>query len=260
MKRKLFFGGLLALACLGMYSSLSAQKTVTRDVSGFSAIIAGSVFEITVNKGSSESLVIEADEQVMPYVRSEVKNGVLELYVDGNKLNNVKKLKAIIGVKELKRIELSGAAKLTSADLFETPVFHLALSGASAVQLKLKVNKLNVNMSGASSLNLEVDAQEAVNFNASGSSHLSARFSNDNTALSFAMSGSCKAEVEGRAKRVGFELSGACTVHLNDFFTNKPGSAKLSGICKLLMTGDVLLDVMECSGSSKIHSNGIRIK
>ena len=74
-------------------------------MSGFTGINASSMFDITVSKGSAESLTIEADNDVLQYVRSEVKNGVLNLYVDGNnRVRNIKVLKANIVMKNLDKV------------------------------------------------------------------------------------------------------------------------------------------------------------
>jgi len=250
MKHKLFFRGLLLLAFLSTSGFLFAQKTETRNVSGFSAIEAGSVFEITVNKSATESLVIEADEKVLPHVRSEVKNGVLKLYLDG-KVTNVKTLKATIGMKELKKIALSGASKLVSNDMFNVPTFDMDLSGACSAKLNIKTDKLNVDASGACKLDLVAEARKAT-FDASGSSRLTLRL----TAAEafFDVSGACKADIKGRADKAVFDVSGACNINAGEWAC-KVVSADCTGASKLTLNVSERLNV-DASGASAISYKG----
>ncbi|MCL2098686.1 MAG: DUF2807 domain-containing protein [Bacteroidales bacterium] len=247
MKRKLFFVGLF----LSLSAFLFAQKTETRNVSGFSAIDAGSVFNITVNKSATESLRIEADDDIMPYVRSEVKNGVLRLYVDKNNAKNIKTLKATIGVKDLKKVKLSGASKLTSDDLFNTPEFDIKLSGACAVKLNIKCNELDVDASGASNLDLEAETQEA-EFDLSGASTLKLQLKAKKA--EFGMSGAGKADIKGTADKAEFKLSGASTIKAGNFACEIV-SVKSSGSGKLSVNASEQL-VVNSSGASTVSYKG----
>jgi len=251
MKSKLFFTGLLMLTCLCAQSSLLAQKTETRNVSNFSAIEASSVFNITLNKSATESLVIEADEDIMPYVRTVVKSGVLKLYLDNNKNTNVKTLKATIGVKELKKISLSGACKLASNDVFEAPTFNIQLSGACAIKLNVKTEKLKTDAGGACNLDLIVETQEA-KFEASGASNLKLQL-NAGKAV-FDMSGAGKADIKGKADKAEFGVSGACSVKAEDFAC-KIVSVESSGAGNLTLNVSERLEV-DGSGTSNISYKG----
>lgn len=251
MKAKLFFAGLLVLAFLGTSGSLFAQNKETRNVSGFSAIEASSVFDITVNKAGTESLVIEADEAVMPHVRTEVKNGVLKLYLDDYKGKNIKTIKATIGVKELKKVTLSGASKLTSEDVFNTQKFEMLLSGACALNLNIKADKLKVDASGASNVTLTAEVQDA-RFGASGASNLKVQLKASE--VSFWMSGACKAEIKGTAHEAEYRISGACNVKAEDLIC-KTASVKSSGAGKLSLNVSERLDI-NSSGSGVVLYKG----
>ena len=253
MKSKLFFSGLLVLALLNVNSALFAQITETRNVSGFSAIEAGSVFDITVNKADTESLVIEADETVMPFVRTEVKNGVLKLYLkDNHKAKNIRTpLKATIGVRELDKIILSGACKLTSDDVFDVRNFDIRLSGACTMKFNVKTGKLEADLSGASNLNLTAEA-EKVKFDLSSASNLRLQLNANKAA--FDMSGACKADIKGTVDKANFETSGACNIKADDLLC-KIMLIEGSGASKLEVNVSEHLDV-RASGACTVHYRG----
>jgi hypothetical protein len=252
MKSKLFFKGLLVLALLNVNSWLFAQVTETRNVSGFSAIEAASVFNITVNKASVESLVVEADEAIMPDVCTEVKNGVLKLYLkNSHKTRNIGTLKVTVGVKELKAVKLSGACKLASDDVFETGKFDIKLSGACGVKLNVKTNELDADLSGACHLNLTADVRKA-EFDVSGAPNLKLDLKAAN--LSFDMSGASKVELKGTADKVEFEASGASTVKASALLC-KTMVIESSGACKLEVNASERLTI-STSGSSTVLYSG----
>ena len=171
MKKVLFyvmFTGLFTMFTFG-------QKKETRTVSGFTEIDASSAFEITVSKGSTESLIIEADEAIMSKVRSEVRNGVLHLYLDDErKVKNVKTLKASVVMKNLDKVSLSGACKLTANDQFTPDRFKGNCSGASSLTLNVNTGELSIDASGVSKIQMKANVTGDAKLDVSGTSKVQA--------------------------------------------------------------------------------------
>ena len=169
MKRVLLFLMIAGLTTMNGFS----QKKENRPVSGFTGIDASSVFNITVTKGSTESLSIEADDNVIQYVRSEVRNGVLHLYLDNrNKLNNTKTLRASIVMKNLDKVTLSGACKLTANDLFTPEKFKGDCSGASSMEVNVNTGYLSIETSGACNVGIKANVTGDTNLDLSGASKI----------------------------------------------------------------------------------------
>lgn len=245
---------LLSLMLICTVFTAYSQKKEVRQVSGFSGISASSVFEITVTKGNTESLTVEADDAVMPYVRSEVKKGVLHLYLDnGNKkLSDVKNLKAYVVMKNLDNVSLSGACKLTSKDQFTPDQFKGDCSGASNMDLNLKANKLDFDMSGASSLTLNAEVAGEAEWDLSGSSKIQARI--NASKVSFSTSGLSNVELSGSCNKFDIETSGTSTISAFDFAA-KTAFIESSGTSKLELNVTEKLKV-ESSGASTITYKG----
>ncbi len=250
MKKILLLALLLPFFGIG---NVWAQKTETFSVANFSGINASSAFNITVNKSSTESLKIEADEEIMPYVRAEVKNGELKLYVDDRKaVKNIKVLKATVGVRNLNKVKLSGACKLNSNDLFETDKFEVDLSGACNVQLKVKARKLETDASGACRLDMTVEAREA-EFDLSGSSSAQLTL-NIAEKVSVDMSGACKATMQGSAVKAEFELSGVGNIKAADLVC-KNVEVEASGASTVEVHATDTLSV-DSSGATNVRYKG----
>jgi len=182
----------------------------TRNISSFSAIDVSSAFEIYLTQGNSESLVIEADENIMEYIITEVRGGILRIYIDEHRnIRNVKTMKAYISFKMLEKIELSGACDIRGESVFKFDDLEIEVSGASEIYMQLTAKKVHLDLSGASEIEFIGSANELI-VDASGAS--------DITAIDFEVkvcnidaSGACGIKVFA-TDELNVEASGASTV------------------------------------------------
>jgi hypothetical protein len=223
-----------------------------RNISGVTGIDANYSFDIKVTKGTTESLTIEADDDIMPYVRSEVKNGVLMLYLDHKReYRNIKMLKAYVTVKELNLVKLSGACKLVSDNEFKATKFKISLSGASSLKLKINAETLSLNGSGASNIDLTANARTA-KFGISGSTKLQLTLTSETTSLD--ISGASKISISGSTNRVECELSGASRIRASRF-ESVEANVEASGASNLEISVSKMLKVRS-SGASSVKYKG----
>ncbi|GHV26030.1 hypothetical protein FACS1894176_05940 [Bacteroidia bacterium] len=217
--------GLMMMMSICMVLTSCAQKVVNPNLKGLSGIDASSAFEITLTKGSSESLTIEADEEIKPFVRHEVKNGVLHLWVEKNKLKNIKKLRAYVTMEKLSLLKLSGACQISGTDEFPSEGCKIDCSGASKINLQIKTDNLAIDLSGACNLQLGVQAAN-ISLNASGASKVnistppSYTYTNESgkyttkaiDKISIDCSGSSNIKLSGYAQLLNIDLSGASKI------------------------------------------------
>ena len=249
MKRVLLFLMVIGLATTVAFS----QKKETRSVSGFTGINASSVFDITVTKDNAESLTIEADNEVMPYVRSEVKNGVLHLYLDNNKkLKNIKLLKASVSMKNLDKVTLSGACKFTANDLFTSEEFKGDCSGASKMMVNVNTGQLSIRASGANKIDVKANVTNNVKLDVSGTSEIRGEMQAARVKLS--SSGVCSVELFGSATDIKIDVSGTSNVKAEDFIV-KTANIESSGTSKVIVSVTDALKV-NSSGASSINYKG----
>ncbi|MCD6092328.1 MAG: DUF2807 domain-containing protein [Bacteroidales bacterium] len=133
----------------------------TRNMHGFHGIDVGGAFEITLIKATKEKVVLEIDDNLMPYVTTKVFGGILE--IDNKRdFRDPSKLKVTIYYKSIDEIDLSGAASIYSDDVLTTESFEIEASGASEIQLKLDIESLEADFSGASKIAFSGRAKSAV--------------------------------------------------------------------------------------------------
>ncbi|WP_324677656.1 head GIN domain-containing protein [Hymenobacter sp. GOD-10R] len=155
---------------LGLVScSASAQEKQTRQTGDFRAIKASGAVNIILKQGAKTSVVLEAQDEMLSHIRTEVENGTLRIYrdKDGGSLRSLlggksDKVVAYITTPQLTGLELSGASDVKSESVFSADHFTIKASGASDVTLGVKASTLNVEASGASDIRLtgQVESQQ----------------------------------------------------------------------------------------------------
>ena len=136
----------------------------TRDVSGFDSILIEGAGRIIVTQGTSESLTIETDANLLKFIKTEVKGNTLEIgFEDDVVFSSGRGRIALdpsdgfifrISVIDLQALSVSGAADI-EMDKIKTDQLDITLSGAGQVSIgDLDANGLNVLVSGAGDVNL----------------------------------------------------------------------------------------------------------
>jgi hypothetical protein len=220
MKKSLFILGTLLLS-----NGVFAQGKEERKVESFDRISVTSAIRLEISTGNRESVTVEAEESLMKQVKTEVKGGELNLYLDGH-FSSERGVVIRVVAKEIKAIEASGATSVDVKDLIKGETLKLEISGASKLKTKIKVNQLDLEMSGASHVALSGDADK-MKAEVSGAASLKA----DELKLKDAdieATGAASASIDV-SESLNAEASGAGHIRYNGNPKNKNLDAKSAG-------------------------------
>jgi hypothetical protein len=148
-------------------------KSEERSVDSFVELTAGGAFNIYLTQGDTESLRVEADENLLPLIETTVRSGRLVIR-SRESIGNAKKLDVYITFRELTRIEASGACEINSNGQLTFGSLELNGSGASEIDLSLHASEIRGEYSGATEVDLEGSA-DVCKFRLSGASELDAQ-------------------------------------------------------------------------------------
>ncbi|MFD2936948.1 head GIN domain-containing protein [Spirosoma flavum] len=162
----------------GLHSASSDWKK-DRAVSGFTGVSVSSGIDLYLTQGSSEKLTLDVKGVDEDKVKSEIKNGTLELYIDRKSglnwnLGRNNSVKAYLTFKQLTNLQAGGGSDVFGQGTLSFNDLNLEASGGSDVKLDLKADELNISASGGADAILQGSAR-TLNANGSGGSDLDAR-------------------------------------------------------------------------------------
>ena len=160
---------LFTAACVNAHPPIQQEH---RNVSNFSGIKAGGAFIITVVHGKENSVKIEAETQMLSRIKTEVKDGMLNIYTDG-KTETDSPMKIYVTMNEFRKADVSGATRLMSDEEFVSENVTLNASGAGSIDMKLKATEVNVTAAGAGKIEVKGFAGKLI-ASLTGASSLSA--------------------------------------------------------------------------------------
>ncbi len=154
-------------ACAAIHGS-GVIRAEARPVTAFSELEVSGGLEVTVRRGDTPSVRVEADDNLLPLVRTEVKGDRLVVRTTAREgLSPTRPIQVAVTVPRLKALAASGGVELDLEAPTE-PRFSVEASGGVELRaLSLDVETLTVSASGGVQLELAGRAGQAV-WDASG--------------------------------------------------------------------------------------------
>ena len=139
-------------------------ESQSREVQGFMGVSINYPAEVVIQQGKVESVKLEADDNLLPQLSTEVNDGVLIIENSENRwsqrVNPTERVKITITVKDLREIEFSSAGSVQVNGL-KTDELSLHLNGVGEMTLNdLEVRKLESRLSGAGNIEANGIAEE----------------------------------------------------------------------------------------------------
>ncbi len=159
--------------CFSQQTIIKDKNAEVRPVADFTGIKVSGGIDVYLSQSDSYSLAVSAsDDKYRDNIKTEVNNGILEIYYDNDhslRNNDDKNLRAYISFKTLESIEASGASDVIVSSLLTSNTLLVKLSGASDIKGPVKITNLSMELSGASTVTINGDVQN-LKLSASGAS------------------------------------------------------------------------------------------
>ena len=140
----------------------SGVRSEPRDVSGFDEVELRGVGNLSIEQTGSESLSVEAEEDVLPKIRTEVENSRLTIGPEPNSMiSTTKPINYRLTVKDLNALEVSGSGDV-EAEGIDTDELAVTISGSGEVEISGSADSQEVDLSGSSDYKAEdLESREA---------------------------------------------------------------------------------------------------
>ena len=168
----------------------------TRSLTGFQSIVSSSSVDVYVRQGDAFSAKVVADGNLIPYIKTEVKNNTLYVLTTKD-IWKAKRLEVHVTLKNLQKVTLSGSGDFFTEQRLKTSdiVFHV--SGSGDVEAALDAQNARVAVSGSGDVNVQgIRGNLAVEVTGSGDVEATGLQLNDCTVK---IAGSGDVELKGRS-------------------------------------------------------------
>ena len=208
------------------------QKTDKRNTAEYDEIKLLGFFDIDLVSGKEGEINVQAEENLLPYIKTEVEGTTLKIYQEKEKnLQPSKSMKILITVpfEKISAIYLSGSGDINTKNQIKTDKFAATLSGSGDVNLDVDIVDLEAKLSGSGDVRLKGKSDK-----------LMARISG---------SGSITAE-DLASKDVDAGISGSGDIRVN---CSENLTARISGSGDIIYKGEPKSKDTKVSGSGNIR-------
>ncbi len=135
--------------------------TKTRTISDYDKVAVAGSFDVKLLKGKEGILTVKADENLMEYIITEVKNGDLEIHIKkGFNISTNKTINITVPIESINAISLAGSGDITSEDIIDSSDLTLKLAGSGNMSLNVSTKKLSTSIAGSGNMTLEGNSNE----------------------------------------------------------------------------------------------------
>jgi hypothetical protein len=133
----------------------------TRPINGFSQIEIYMGADLTLTQGDTENLTIEADDNLMPYILTSVRNGTLVIEHPANtNLESATPIQVRVGFRSLRDISVFGRSAITADDL-QLNALSITFNGSGSTRLTGRVDQQEISIRGRADLfNFDLTGRE----------------------------------------------------------------------------------------------------
>jgi hypothetical protein len=124
------------------------RKTERRDVGDFDRLVVEGAYRVEVTCGGPRSLEIEADDNLLSLIRTDVDGGRLRIHSDNRGMKTETMPRVRISVENLSEVSIPGASDFSLEGL-DNDAFKLNVEGASKFRASGETGKFDIMLNGA---------------------------------------------------------------------------------------------------------------
>lgn len=227
---------LALIVLLGLQvSSLNAQdKKEIRKVAGFDKIGLAVPANLYLTQGSKNEVVIEADEDLLSKIETEVNGTSLDIkFEKWYNYKGIGKINVYVTVKELKELDVSGSGDIIAKSAIKTGKLVFVISGSGSILIDdLSVNNVYAMVTGSGDVRIKGNSKA------------------DDLDVTVTGSGDFESEnIEFKEGEMSITGSGSIRAHVTDKL-----DANITGSGRIYYKGNPLIDA-DITGSGKIRND-----
>jgi hypothetical protein len=179
-------------------------KTEPRDIPAFEAITCDGSYEVQIDCQAKQSLTIEADENLLPLIKTEVHNKTLRIYTKGFLLPS-NRIRIAVSIPNITGFTTNGS---TDGDInnINNNDLDISINGSGKLRLNGKSGSVDFHTSGSSKIDAISLISENSHIQINGSGNIQVYATNS---IDVQINGSGTVKYKGDAKNVNQQINGS---------------------------------------------------
>ena len=207
---------ILTICILSLTTSVNAQDwwgngkkikgngnviTVKRTTSNYDGIGIGGSFDVKLIKGKEGNIKIEGEENIIPYVITEVTGNTLQIkYKKNTNIRTTRRLTVTVTYNDIDKVSLGGSGNVTADGVIKANDFKVSLGGSGNITLQLDADEIKTSIGGSGNIKLSGKTND-LDCSIAGSGSIKAyELSTDKLNATIAGSGSIRTTVKSKIK------------------------------------------------------------
>jgi len=185
--------------------------TVKRTISNYDGISAGGSFDVILVKGKEGEIEIEGEENIIPYLETEVRGNTLQVkYKKNTNISTRKKLTVTVAYEDLDMISLGGSGNINGENLIKANDLKVSLGGSGNIALQIDADEISADIGGSGNIKLTGNSNELTSSIAGSGSIKAYDLETEILVATIAGSGSIKTTVK---KEIKAKVAGSGSIY-----------------------------------------------
>lgn len=150
-------------------------KKESREVSNFTSLSSHGAMDVQIAYGTSNSIQIEADENLLPYIETTVENGKLTIQPKKNiNIKSRSRMVVYVSMNSINSLQLSGSGNINGEGAFSSDgKTEIKVAGSGNIKIGfVSFKDLGLFVSGSGNIDLKASAANNVTVTVSGSGNI----------------------------------------------------------------------------------------
>ncbi|MDZ7738359.1 MAG: head GIN domain-containing protein, partial [Bacteroidales bacterium] len=130
-------------------------QTEERKASPFTGIKTSSGIDVFLSQGNGHSIVVEADENLIEYIVTEIDNGILRVYPDNISIRGTRTMRVYVTMENVEYLHTSSAGDIIGETPVRTEKLKISTSSSGDVKLEVYASELLLKTSSAGDITLK---------------------------------------------------------------------------------------------------------
>ncbi|MBL4746165.1 MAG: DUF2807 domain-containing protein [Flavobacteriaceae bacterium] len=133
----------------------------TRNTSDYNDISVLGSFDVLLVKGTEGTLKIQIEENLLPYLITEVSRGKLSIrWKKNSNIHSRKRVKIKIPIQSIENISLIGSGNISTDEILKEDTLNISITGSGAIKLTVETSLTKVKITGSGNIQLEGNSRQ----------------------------------------------------------------------------------------------------